>query len=82
MLMLNALKAYALLVLKHPALAAFGRVFLATLVACWTAAGMPIYDLTGADFASWVQLALQAAAALVIANYFGPWEKRYGRNKG
>lgn len=79
--MFNTLKAYALAVFTHPALAAFGRVFLATLVASWTASGMPIYDLSVSDFASWVELALQAAAALVIANYFGPWEKRYGRNK-
>ena len=57
------------------------RVLLATVVALWVNAGMPVSDLTMAMLGDWVELGIQAGAALVIANYFGPWEKRYGLNK-
>lgn len=57
------------------------RVALATIAACWMQAGLPISDLAVADVAAWVELGLQAGAALVLANWFGPWEKRYGLNK-
>lgn len=64
------------------AAAAFLRVFLATVVACWVDAGLPVRDLTGDSLVGWVELGIQTGFALVLANYFGPWESRYGRNKG
>ena len=59
-------------------LLSFGRVFLATMVGCWIAAGTPL-DVTLADLGRWVEVGLEASVALVVANYLGPWEKRYGR---
>ena len=60
------------------ALLSFGRVFLATVVGCWLAAGTPL-DVTLGDLARWVEVGLEASVALVVVNYLGPWEKRYGR---
>lgn len=60
------------------ALLAFLRVALATLVALWMDAGLPISDLTWATTGEWAELAIQAGATLVIVNYFAPWERRYG----
>lgn len=54
------------------------RVFLATLLGCWLTAGSPLPP-SAADLSSWVAVAGSAAVSLVIANYLGPWEKRYGR---
>lgn len=59
---------------------AFLRVTGATLVGCWMNAGTPLTP-SADQAAAWLQLAVQAGAALVVANYFGPWEKRYGRTK-
>jgi fluoride ion exporter CrcB/FEX len=60
---------------------AFLRVFVATATATWMQAGLPIYDLTLPELAKFVELGLQAGASLVILNYFGPWEQRYGREQ-
>lgn len=60
---------------------AFLRVAAATLLACWVNAGLPVQDLTSSLVLGWVELSIQAGAALVIANFLGPWETRYGRNK-
>lgn len=59
----------------------FLRVALAALVASWVNAGMPVRELSGSSVLDWIELAVQAGAALVIANYFGPWEQRYGVSK-
>lgn len=59
----------------------FLRVFTATFLASWLDAGMTLRNLTGGLVVEWVELGLAAGTALVLANYFGPWEKRYGRNK-
>jgi hypothetical protein len=61
------------------ALLSFLRVAGATVLACWVDAGMPLSTLTGADLVVWVELGVQAGAGLVLLNYLGPWEKRYGR---
>ena len=61
------------------ALASFLRVLTATVLACWVNAGMGL--ATQEEFLGWVQLGLQAAGGLVLANWFGPWEKRYGLGK-
>jgi hypothetical protein len=63
------------------AVLAFLRVFAATVVACWVDAGMPVRAFSLDQLAGWLELAVQAGAALVIANSLGPWEKRYGRSK-
>ena len=60
------------------ALLSFGRIFVATFAASWVSAGMPVLELDSTQVLDWVQLAVQAGAGLVIANYFGPWETRYG----
>lgn len=60
------------------AVLAFLRVTGATLVGCWLNAGMPLI-LSVDVVAAWLELAVQAGLALVVANYLGPWEKRYGR---
>ena len=64
------------------AVLAFLRVFAVTVVACWVDAGMPVTEFSAADLGEWVELGVQAAAGLVLVNYFGPWEKRYGRKTG
>jgi hypothetical protein len=61
------------------AVLSFLRVFAATVVACWVDAGMPVTEFALADLGGWLELGVQAGAALVIANFLGPWEKRYGR---
>lgn len=61
---------------------AFVRVALATVFGCWANAGFPVSQLESAALVGWVDLAIKAAAALVLANYIGPWERRYGRNGG
>lgn len=63
--------------LKAPALALI-RVFLATVLACWLDAGTPVHNLAGDVVVGWVELGLTASVGLVLANYFGPWETRYG----
>ena len=60
---------------------AFLRVAAATVVASWVHAGMPTRNLDGHSLVGWVELGLQAGVALVMANYVGPWEKRYGLGK-
>ena len=62
---------------KQPALA-FLRVFVATVVACWVNAGLPVLAFSPSELLGWVELGVQAGAMLVIANYLGPWEQRYG----
>lgn len=57
---------------------AFGRMFTVTLVAQWVNAGLPISTFEVAAFLGWLELAAQTGAGLVIANYLGPWEERYG----
>jgi hypothetical protein len=59
----------------------FLRVFAATVLASWFDAGMTLRNLSGDLIVGWVELGLAAGVALVLANYFGPWEKRYGRGK-
>lgn len=61
------------------ALLAFLRVVAVTFLAGWTAAGTPVFDMTLAMVADWLELAIQAGVALVMLNYVGPWEQRYGR---
>lgn len=56
----------------------FARVFAATVLAQWINAGAPIRAFPVDQVWSWVELGIQAAAALVFANYLGPWESRYG----
>lgn len=76
------LKVYALAFLKSQAGAiasAFVRVALAAAFAAWMAAGFPVQDLALSNVADYLELGVQAGAALVLANYFGPWETRYGR---
>ena len=57
------------------------RVFVATVLAAWLQAGTPVSNLSGATVVTWVELGLTAAVGLVLANYLGPWETRYGRKK-
>lgn len=63
------------------AVLAFLRVAAATVAACWLDAGLPVSDLTLAEIGSWCELGVQAGAALVLVNHFGPWEKRYGHKR-
>lgn len=58
----------------------FLRVLLATTAACWIDAGAPIREIVLANVIDWVELGAQAGAALIFANYIGPWERRYGLN--
>lgn len=58
---------------------AFLRVFAAASAAEWMQAGQPVFDLSGAEVAEMVEIGVQAGAALVIVNWFGPWERRYGK---
>lgn len=77
------LKAYWTAFLKSQAgqiASSFLRVFLATLTGCYLQAGVG-FDVTADEAKAWIELAVEAGLALVMANYFGPWEKRYGRNK-
>lgn len=60
---------------------AFARMFAVTLVACWVNADMPIREFILDDLYGWLELSVQAAAGLVIANTLGPWEKRYGKRR-
>lgn len=79
---LNLLKAYLASFAATSAgqmAASFLRVAVAAAFAAWMAAGFPVDTLSGADLTHYVVLGVQAGAALVLANYFGPWEKRYGR---
>jgi hypothetical protein len=62
-------------------LLSFSRVFAATFLACWLEKGMTLRDLTGGIVVEWVELGLVAGVTLVLANYFGPWESRYGRRR-
>lgn len=63
-----------------PALAVV-RVFAATVLAAWLQAGTPVHNLSGATLVGWVELGLTAGVGLMLANYFGPWETRYGVKK-
>lgn len=60
------------------AVLSFLRVAVAAMLGAWVQDGVPL-SLDGFD--AYLQLGVAAGAALVLANYFGPWEKRYGRNK-
>lgn len=60
---------------------AFLRVFTATVLGAWLQAGMTLRGLSVDLMLGWVEVGLAAGVALVIANYFGPWETRYGREK-
>lgn len=57
------------------------RIGLVTALTLWLQAGLPMRDLGLDQFLAWVQVGAQAGVTLVIVNYFGPWEKRYGRAK-
>ena len=41
-------------------------------------AGLPVLAFSPSELLGWVELGVQAGAMLVIANYLGPWEQRYG----
>ena len=60
---------------------AFLRVFVAAVLGAWLQAGMTLRGLTWDLAVTWVEVGLSAGVALVLANYLGPWETRYGRNK-
>lgn len=59
-------------------LKSFARVAVAAAFAAWMSAGFPVTNLSGDDLTNYLELGVQAGAALVLANYFGPWETRYG----
>ena len=59
---------------------AFLRVAVATLLGAWLQAGTPL-QVTPDELVGWVEVALSAGVALVLSNYFGPWEDRYGYQK-
>lgn len=82
---MNTLIAYAEQFFKTPAgqmvrqmVLSFLRVGAAAAVAAWIAAGTPLTP-SGSQILDWAQVGVSAAVALVVANYIGPWEKRYGR---
>lgn len=60
------------------ALFAFFRVSVATILALWVDAGLPMRELSWVALADWIETGAQAGAGLVIVNYFAPWERRYG----
>lgn len=60
------------------AVLAAARVFAATMLGCWLAAGSPVLPSLD-QLADWLSVAGPSSLSLVITNYLGPWEKRYGR---
>jgi hypothetical protein len=57
------------------------RVALVTMLTLWLQAGLPMRALEIDQVWAWLELGAQAGVTMVIVNYFGPWEKRYGRGK-
>lgn len=80
---MNTLIAYAKALLATQfgqVLLSFLRVAAATVVGAWINAGSPLSP-SGGDVTTWLELGISAGVTLVVVNYLGPWEKRYGRNK-